>query len=75
MDQLQSLNLVGTKVTMKGVASLRKLKNLRSMYLYKTEIQRKEWAALKKLFPKVVIDSGNYQVPLLAKDTIEVKAI
>jgi uncharacterized membrane protein/mono/diheme cytochrome c family protein len=75
MDQLQSLSLVGTKVTAKGVARLSKLKNLKSLYLYKTGVQRMDWNTLKKLFPKVSIDSGNYQVPVLAKDTTEVKAI
>lgn len=74
MDQLRSLSLVGTKVSVKGIARLSKLKNLKSIYLYKTGIQRTDWSILKKLFPKTIIDSGNYQVPTLPKDTIEVQA-
>ncbi len=75
MNDLQSLSLVGTKVSAKGVARLSKLKNLKFVYLYKTGVQRKDWNALKKLFPKATIDSGNYQVPTLPKDTTEVKVM
>ncbi|WP_316812199.1 c-type cytochrome domain-containing protein [Pedobacter heparinus] len=75
MDQLQSLSLVGTKVTANGLAQLSKLKSIRVIYLYRTNVQRSDWTALKKLFPKVNIDSGNYQVPTLPKDTTEVKPI
>jgi len=75
MDQLQSLSLVGTKVTVKGLGQLSKLKGLKSLYLYQTNIQRTDWNALKKIFPKVAIDSGNYRVSTLLKDTTEVKAI
>ena len=32
------------------------------------------WPVLKKAFPKTEIDSGGYVVPLLATDTIIVKA-
>ena len=75
MDQLQSLSLVGTKVSLKGLAQLSKLKSLSAIYLYQTNVQRSDWNTLKKLFPKVSIDSGNYQVPTLPKDTTEVKPI
>ncbi len=75
MDGLQSLSLVGTKVSARGVAQLGKLKNLKFIYLYKTDVQRKDWNALKKLLPKATIDSGNYQVPTLPKDTTEVKVM
>lgn len=73
MDQLQSLSLVGTKVSAKGLAQLGKLKSLRSIYLYQTSVQKADWSTIKKLFPKATIDSGNYHVPTLAKDTTEVK--
>ncbi|SMD02998.1 c-type cytochrome domain-containing protein [Pedobacter nyackensis] len=74
MDQLQYLSLVGTKVTAKGLKQLSKLKSLKSLYLYQTNIQRSDWGALKKAFPKVTLDSGNYRVSTLLKDTTEVKA-
>lgn len=75
MDQLQSLSLVGTKVSAKGLAQLSKLKSLRSVYLYQTNVRRSDWESIRRLFPKVTIDSGNYQVPTLAKDTTEVKHV
>lgn len=73
MDELQSLSLVGTKVSAKGLARLSNLENLKFIYLYKTDVQRSDWNTLKKLFPKTIIDQGNYQVPTLPKDTTEVK--
>jgi uncharacterized membrane protein/mono/diheme cytochrome c family protein len=75
MEQLQSLSLVGTKVTAKGLVQLSKLKKLKFLYLYQTNIKRNDWSTLKKIFPKVTVDSGNYSVSTLPKDTTEVKAI
>jgi len=75
MDELQSLSLVGTEISAKGIARLSKLKNLKHLYLYKTGVQRSEWKKLRTLFPKVDIDFGNYRVPTLPKDTIEVKVV
>jgi len=74
MQNLQYLNLVGTRVTAKGVLKLKNLKSLRSLYLFQTNINKTEWVELQKAFPKTVIDSGGYTVPLLTTDTIIVKA-
>lgn len=71
---LQYLNLVGTKVTLQGILQLRGLKSLHSLYLYQTHINRSEWPALQKAFPKTRIDSGGYLVPMLVTDTIVEKA-
>ena len=71
--RLQILNLVGTKVTGAGIAALKSLNRLQSLYLYKTGIGLKDWPLLKTAFPKTNIDTGGYQVPLLAQDTIMVK--
>jgi len=73
LENLRYLNLVGTGVTEKGVLQLKDLKNLRSIYLYQTGVKRSEWHDLKKAFPKTLIDSGGYVVPLLPTDTTEVK--
>lgn len=75
LDQLQSLSLVGTKVTAKGIEQLSGLKKLQYIYLYQTQVQRADWNLLKKTFPNVKLDSGNYSVPTLPQDTIEVKAV
>lgn len=69
LQQLQVLNLVGTAVTEKGLASLRELKSLRAVYLYKTGIGTAAWGQLKQWFPKVILDSGGYVVPILPTDT------
>lgn len=73
MEQLQLLSLVGTKVSVKGLSQLSKLKGLKSVYLYKTNVQKSDWDAIKRLFPKVTVDSGNYRVPTLPTDTAMVK--
>jgi mono/diheme cytochrome c family protein/uncharacterized membrane protein len=75
LSQLQYLNLVGTKVTAKGLEQLKDLKDLRKIYLYQASISGSEWSNLKKLFPKTMIDTGGYKVPVLAGDTTEFKAV
>jgi hypothetical protein len=42
--------------------------------LYQTSITGNDWSELKKIFPKAVIDSGGYTMPLLEGDTSELKA-
>ncbi|HEX5152639.1 MAG TPA: c-type cytochrome domain-containing protein [Parafilimonas sp.] len=74
LKQLQSLNLVGTNVSGEGIKALADLKQLQSLYLYQTKINKAEWAMLKKEFPKTLIDSGGYDVPLLPGDTTILKA-
>lgn len=74
LKKLQVLNLVGTKVTEKGVTDLKVLPALRAIYLYKTNINRNAWAQVKQAFPKTVLDSGGYNVPILVTDTTIVTA-
>ncbi len=74
LSNLRYLNLAGTSVTAEGVMQLKGLKNLQSIYLYQSAVKKSDWNGLKKMFPKCLIDSGGYMVPLLTTDTIEVKA-
>jgi uncharacterized membrane protein len=74
LDQLQSLSLVGTKVTAKGINQLKKLQNLKFLYIYQTGVSKTDLASIKKLLPKVSLDTGNYKVPMVAQDTVVVKA-
>jgi len=74
LEQLQSLSLVGTKITAKGINQLKKLKNLKFLYVCKTGIGKADLASIKKLLPKVNLDTGNYKVPIIAQDTTVVKA-
>ena len=73
LPQLQSLNLVGTSITENGLAKLKGLKNLHTLYLYQTNINKANWGKLQLDFPKTIIDSGGYQVPILHSDTSLVK--
>jgi uncharacterized membrane protein len=74
LKQLQSLNLVGTKTTASGLEVLKNLKQLQSLYLYQTKVNKGDWTQLKKEFPKTLIDSGGYNVPLFPDDTVVLKA-
>jgi mono/diheme cytochrome c family protein/uncharacterized membrane protein/predicted nuclease of predicted toxin-antitoxin system len=74
LTNLTYLNLVGTKVSIQGILPLKNLKNLESLYLYQTNINQQDWAIIKKEFPKTQVDSGGYQVPVLATDTTLVKS-
>ncbi len=74
LQQLQSLNLVGTNITASGLSALKNLKQLQSIYIYKTKIKKDDFTALQKDFPKVMIDSGGYNVPLFPDDTVVLKA-
>jgi len=74
LQQLQSLNLAGTNITAEGLKGLKDLKKLQSLYLYQTKVDKNEWGILKKEFPKTLIDSGGYNVPLFPNDTVVLKA-
>ena len=69
LENLQSLNLVGTIISAKGLASLQHLKKLTSIYLYQASVAQNDLAGLKRSFPKVVIDTGGYKLPFLVSDT------
>ena len=73
LTSLQYINLVGTKITAKGLAQLKVLNKLEKIFLYQTSITGTDWDELKKIFPKAMIDSGGYTMPLLEGDTSEVK--
>ena len=69
LSKLQYLNVVGTKITAGGLQSLKNLPELHTLYLYKTAVDGADWPSLKQAFPKVVLDTGGYTLPLLEGDT------
>ena len=73
MTMLQHLNLNYTKVTAVGVMALVLLKNLQSVYLYGTNIKHEEMAELNWYFSYTHLEFGNYIVPALPTDTVEVR--
>ncbi|MES2375457.1 MAG: c-type cytochrome domain-containing protein [Bacteroidota bacterium] len=74
LERLQSISLVGTTVTLNGLMQLKGLKALKNIYLYQSKITDQDRVQLKKAFPKVNIDFGNYVVPTLPADTQLYKA-
>ncbi len=74
LENLQYLNIVGTKVTAQGVAQLKNSQTLENIYLGQTAIKGNDFIALQKQFPKTILDSGNYFVQNLVTDTQLLKA-
>jgi uncharacterized membrane protein len=70
---LRVLNLVGTAVSAAGIEGLKGLPKLRRVYLYQTKVGSRDWAELKRVLPKVEMDTGGYSMPVLAGDTSVVK--
>ena len=73
LQQLKLLNVTGTAVTEKGLMGLQGLNKLQHLYIYQSKFSKVSYAALAKFFPKAVIDTGGYVVPLLKDDTVVVK--
>lgn len=71
LSHLQYLNLLGTKVSAVGLMKLKGLNKLSQLYLYKTAVSNADFAQLKKIFPKVTIDTGGYKLQFLESDTTE----
>jgi len=69
LKNLEWLSLVGTPMTAKGLAQLDSLKHLTHLYCYHTRVNTIDWFELKKALPRVLIDTGNYNLPLLPGDT------
>ncbi len=75
LANLQYLNLVGTEITLQGMQQLKSLNKLLSIYLYQSAIKPTDWENLKNLFPKAILDSGGYPLPILESDTTEKKDV
>jgi mono/diheme cytochrome c family protein/uncharacterized membrane protein len=68
---LNYLNVVNTQVSRAGLEKLKAVGSLREIYAYQTKLKGQEdWRALKKVLPKVTIDTGGYQVVTLPTDTV-----
>jgi hypothetical protein len=70
-QSIVTLNLESTQVTNAGVEQLKDLGKLRQLNLHNTAITDKE--KIKELFPKVKIEFGGYDVPVLPTDTVIIK--
>jgi uncharacterized membrane protein len=73
LTELISLNLKGTATSIEGIKKLVKLTKLHHLYLYQTKVDETDHQKLRLAFKNTQIDFGNYAVPTLTTDTIEVK--
>jgi hypothetical protein len=55
------LNLYGTDITDKGLSYLSDCKNIKTIYLWKTNATLLGINQLKKALPNVKIESGNFE--------------
>lgn len=74
LSKLQYLNIVGTDITANGIITLKGLTALQDIYFYQSKIAKADSAILRKAFPKVLLDTGGYTLPVLVGDTSEVPA-
>ena len=71
--RLHYLNLVGTKITLKGLIQLKGLHNINELYIGQTSITNKDSLIIQKTFPKAKINFGNYHTENLPSDTVILK--
>ncbi|HXB34645.1 MAG TPA: c-type cytochrome domain-containing protein [Puia sp.] len=74
LANLKYLNLTGTAVDAADVKRLKGLPKIAELYLYGTKVGREDWVGLRRDFPRVVLDSGGYTIPVLVTDTAIVRA-
>lgn len=67
LENLALLNLVETKVDNGAVKSLNEMKSLKELYIFNTKITKE---GLTVLNTKIKIDTGKYELPPLASDTV-----
>jgi uncharacterized membrane protein len=73
LANLKYLNLTGTAVRAGDVERLKGMPKIAELYLYHTKVGRGDWDGLKRDFPRVVLDSGGYTIPVLVTDTAIVR--
>ncbi len=73
LTKLQYLNIVATEITGNGLTTLKGLPELQTIYIYQSKISKADSSLLRKTFPKTIIDTGGYLLPILEGDTSIVK--
>jgi uncharacterized membrane protein len=69
LKQLRYINLVSTSVTDKALIVLRDINPLEKIYAYQTKLAPHGVSDFLSKSPRVVVDTGNYELPLLPGDT------
>ena len=73
LSQLQWLNLSGSTLPANGMEKLSALSSLKNLYLYGAALPATQVTRLSQQLPTCRIDTGGYQLPVLASDTVVVK--
>lgn len=61
LPNLEQLNLYGTNITDKGLEALTKYPSLKVVYLWQTKVSKLGIKQLKKVLPKLQIETGEFQ--------------
>jgi uncharacterized membrane protein len=70
LPELRYLNLVGNPLTDKAILKLSQLKNLKQVFLYQTNFTATGIKNLQQKKTQLRVDTGSYQLPKLASDTV-----
>jgi hypothetical protein len=74
LSKLESLNLVGTGVNDSTLIHLSKLKGLKRIFFFQSDVTSKGIRELKNVVPQMQLDTGGYQLPKLVTDTLIFKS-
>ena len=72
LSRLEYVNLVNNPVTADGIKTLQGNAGLQQLFLFQTEVQPTDTAALRGIFEKALIDLGGYEIPLIEADTSKI---
>lgn len=70
LPELMYLNLTGTAVGEEVLADIATLKQLRKLYLFRTNVPAESVVMLKTHNPSLEVDVGGYDLPVLSTDTL-----
>jgi uncharacterized membrane protein/mono/diheme cytochrome c family protein len=70
LPNLVYLNLTGTGVGEEVLADVRAMKQLRKLYLFRTNVNAEAVAQLRASNPGLEVDMGGYDLPVLLTDTL-----
>ena len=75
LKKLVTLNLTATKISDTGLLFFKGLPALKHLFLFQTSVTTKGVEELQQRLPQAEIDTGDYQLPILASDTIVHKRV
>lgn len=73
LTELNYLNVVNTKISDHGLSYLSSLKKIRNIFVYQTQVTANGLKDFSTKVPDAHVDTGGYNLPQLASDTIVFK--